>query len=48
LDWSSAGCVQLTEGAAIRAANCAFMDGNGINDSWVQVAKHHRVFEQLE
>jgi hypothetical protein len=33
LDWSSEGCVQLTEGAAIKAANWSFMDGNGMDDS---------------
>ncbi|MNC82296.1 hypothetical protein D3C75_1357510 [compost metagenome] len=47
LDWSSAGWVQLTEGAAIRAANWSFSVGNGMRVLLGSVA-HHRTICRLE
>jgi hypothetical protein len=46
LDWSRLGWVQLTEGAAIRAANCSCMDGNGM--AILRDEPHHRAIERQE
>ncbi|MNI79721.1 hypothetical protein D3C73_1361970 [compost metagenome] len=47
LDWSKAGWVQLTEGAAIKAANWSFSVGNGMRELLGSIA-HHRAIRRKE
>jgi len=47
LDWSSEAWVQLTEGAAIKAANWSFSVGNGMRLLLGSIA-HHRTIRRLE
>jgi hypothetical protein len=40
--------VQLTDGAAINAANWSFMDGKGIAGSNSRIEVHHRAIRRQE